>query len=65
MFKSSAADSRGGTRVAQSVENVPLQRAFRDARVIEIVFRRARHAKALHDTARALVGGNRQRDDLS
>jgi hypothetical protein len=33
--------------------------------MIEIIFRRSRHAKALHDAARALVGGNRQRNNLA
>ena len=50
--------------VAQPVENVPPQRAFRQARMVEIVVRCAGHAEALHDPARALVGGNRHGDDF-
>ena len=51
--------------VEQSVENVPLERPVGQTRVVEIVLRCARHAEALHDPARAPVGGNRQRDDLA
>jgi hypothetical protein len=40
------------------------QRAFGDARVVEIILRRAGHAEALHHPARALIAGNRHRDDL-
>jgi hypothetical protein len=43
---------------------VPLQRAFRQVRDIEIVFRRARHAEPLHHPARTLVGGDRRGYDF-
>ena len=32
--------------------------------MIEVIFRRSRHAEALHDAARALVGANRHGDDF-
>src|SRR6516225_5711098 len=55
---------RTGFRVAQSVEDVSLQRSFRDVRVIKIVFRDPRHPETLHEPARTPIGRHRQGDDL-
>ena len=43
---------------------MPPQRAPGDVRMVEVVGRVAGHAEALHDPARALIGGYRQGNDL-
>ena len=56
--------SSPSTGIAQPIENASLQRPLGDARMVEIVFRCARHAEALHDAARALIAWNCKRHNL-